>query len=208
MLGICTNSLNNCFDDLLDIQQYLDTFECSKTFYIDNFQKIDRIKLNCSCFNSLILGNYDLTTPSGRKHFVTEFEETCRMANDLNCKKLMFGLLRYRKVINSDITKLFIELIDIANDYKLALLYEALSESQWITNHSQLIDFSKHHNLPSIHVDFGTLKNEHETFNDLRYNISNIHYPIGLPIMYDNVSLENYNNYSIKEIKTWIRSLL
>lgn len=210
MIGICSNSLNNSYSDLIDIQEYFDFYECSKYFYISNFRKIDTVKLPCNCFSSLVAGNYNLNDKNERGLFVKEFVDSCKMSLDLNCHKLMFGLLRFRRQVNQDIYKLFEELCYIAYNYHQVLLYEALSPkvgNTFIKNHSELIEFSKQHNIPSIHVDYKTLVLEKEKISELNYPISNIHYPIGIPITLDNVALENYNNLPNNEIKEWLRSL-
>lgn len=209
MIGIATNSIRNNFDILLDIQEYVDCFECSKYFYTEHFKELDKINLPCSCFASLVIGNYDLTYSDDRKRFITEFIDTCKMSNDLNCHKMMFGLLRFRLNVNEDILKLFEELVYIARDNKQTLLYEALSKrigSKFLTNHSELIDFSRKHGIESIHVDYKTLTFENEKLGEIPYPISNIHYPIGIPVIIDNdVTLENYEGYTNYEIKKWIK---
>ena len=209
MIGINSLSLNDDFEAFLRFQNYFDGFECSKKFYYENLYNFDKIRIPCTCVSSLVRGNYDLKTE--RQKFLMEFIDSCKIANDLDCNKLMFGLLRYRKNVDADTIKFFTELVDVAKSFGCDLLYEALSEktgNQFLKTHNELIDFSKENNISSIHVDYKTLELNKEKINLLDYPISNFHYPIGIPICVDYASLENYNNWNISEIEQWIKSLL
>lgn len=216
MLGINSWSLKNNFDDLLEISQYglFESFECAKPFYIANIKRLDKINLKCSCLSSLIVGNYDLSNVFDVNNFILEFKESCLMALDLGAKKMMFGLERLRKNMTLDKVKIFKDLVYIANDYNLKLLYEAIHSDGFIKNHDELIDFSKSVGLNEIHVDFGTILKNNESYNNIcnKIKVSNVHYPIGetLQICYDqcDISLENYNNFNNQEVKKWIKSLL
>lgn len=208
MIGINTLSVNDDFKSILELQDIFDTYECSKSFYIKNYRYIDILKIPCSCFSSLITGNYDLQTRNGRKDFIHEFKDSCLMSSDIGSNKMMFGLLRYRRFVNDDIIKFFEELVHIARLYGQTLLYEALSEktgNKFLKNHKELITFSKLMCIPYIHVDFKTLQLEHECYDKLGYRIGNVHYPVGYPIVIDNVSLENYDGFTTDQIKSQYR---
>lgn len=203
MIGINSLSINNDFNALMELQSVFDGYECAKSFYIKNYRYLDLIKIPCTCFSSLVMGNYDLHSAEGRKKFLTEFIESCNMSNDIGSSKMMFGLLRYRKNISDDIIHFFEELVEVAKEHKQMLLFEALSlktGNKFLTNHNELIDFSKKMNIPCVHVDFRTLQLEHECMDKLKYAIGNVHYPIGIPVMLDNVSLENYDNFTLDQI--------
>lgn len=216
MFGINSWSLKNNFDDLLEISKYglFESYECAKPFYMANIKRLSKINLKCSCLSSLIVGDYDLSNKLDVNDFILEFKESCLMALDLGAKKMMFGLARLRKNINSDKIKLFKELVYIANDYNLKLLYEAIHGDGFIKNHDELIDFSKSVGLTEIHVDFNTVMKNNESYDTIcnKIKVSNVHYPIGktLQFCYDrcDISLENYNNYSNQEVFKWIKSLL
>lgn len=215
MLGINTWSLKNNFDDLLEISKYnlFESYECAKPFYMANIKRLSRIGLKCSCFSSLIVGDYDLSNKLDVNDFILEFKESCLMTLDLGAEKMMFGLSRLRKNMTPDKVKIFKELAYIANDYNLKLLYEAIYNDEFIKNHDELIDFSKSVGLNEIHVDFNTIIKNNESYNDIssKIKVSNVHYPVGVPLQRFSsecdVSLENYNNYSNQEVIEWVKSL-
>ena len=209
-IGLNSMTFNNDINILKNLKKDIDTYECTKPFLLQNYLKLLDIGIECQTFSSLIVNEYDLTNKSDRCRFLKEFKETCILANDLGCSKLMFGMERFRKVINDDILKFFVELLDVAKDYNMKLLYEAISNSKFLPNHKELIKFTKEHNLDGIHVDFGTLINENESLEDLakETNILNIHAPFGLIIKnipFD-ISYENYTKKSLteKEIKEFL----
>lgn len=220
MIGINSWSLKNNFEDLVEISSYnfFDSYECSKPFFLENYNKLDKLNLKCSCLSSIITGNYDLGIKNDREKFIEEIKESCEISNYLGTNKMMFGLSRFRQNINSDKIKFFKELIFIAKNYDIKLLYEAIPNDEFIKNHEELINFSKECGLNEIHVDFGTILKNCEDYTEIykKAKVINIHYPIGdskypfgYPIIYDgDLSLENYNNYSNEEIKKWIKSLL
>lgn len=114
----------------------------------------------------------------------------------------MFGLARYRQEMNSDKLKFFKELREVAKDRDKILLFEAISSygNKFLTNHKELIEFSEEINLSGIHVDFGTLRDCHESFTEIskQINVINIHFPYGeyntTEVENFDISIENYTN--------------
>ena len=209
MIGINSLSLNDDFNSFKELQKYFDFFECSKRFYLNNIERFEEIEIPCSCLSSLIIGNYDIDNKYESNLFIREFIDSCEIAKELDCKKMMFGLLRYRKTMSERKRNIFKELIQIAKSYDIDLLYEAISEkcgNKFLTTHKELIEFSKENEVSSIHVDYNTLRLNNEKISDIEYPISNIHYPLGIEVCLEmDVSLENYDNLNINEIKEWVK---
>jgi hypothetical protein len=218
-LGLNSTTFNNdtnLLNKLLS-ENLIQKFEVTKLFYLNNKKYLEKIcdSKNCETFSSLIINDYNLNDVNDRKKFLSEFCETCKMASDLGCSNLMFGMARFRENVNDNIYNFFKQLLYVAKEYNLNLLYEALSNKNtkvnWINNHFELIDFSK--NLTDkIHIDFGTIKNENEDFGLIydeccRNNIKihNVHYSFAdniIPeiILLDlDISLENYTDKCLDE---------
>lgn len=203
-IGLNSYTFNNDIKILKNIKNLINTIECSKIFYKENYKELEKLNIECQTFNSLIIGNYEL--PRDCSSFKKELKETCLMANDFGVKKLMFGMARFRT--DPGLENFFIELVEECRNFGLILMFEAIPKNylnnKWLCNHSELIEFSKRNNIEGIHIDFGTLYKNNESFDKIQseYNILNIHYPIGkiIDINY-NVSLENYTNKKLSEIE-------
>lgn len=205
-IGINSYTANNNFELIDSLYQdgLIDMYECSKHFYKKNRYHINKLQVPCETFSSLIVGEYDLTDNFEFFLFVEEFEETIKMAKDVGATKLMFGLAKYRTNLSSNHHELFNMLVDIAKNNGMTLLYEAISpdlhKNEFITNHDELIKFSREHGINEIHVDFGTLRSNNENFRDIakKIKISNIHFPYGefsLDEVKDHdISIENYSS--------------
>ena len=78
--------------------------------------------------------------------------------------------------------------------------FTQVHKNEFITNHDELIKFSREHGINEIHVDFGTLRSNNENFRDIakKIKISNIHFPYGefsLDEVKDHdISIENYSS--------------
>lgn len=213
-IGLNSMTFNNDIEILKNMKTYIDTYECTKLFLLENKQLLD-LDIKCDTFSSLIVGKYDLSKSSDEREFTKEFRETCTMANDLGCTKLMFGMERFRKCIDKDVLDYFVRLIDIAKEYNLSLLYEAITDSLFLPTHKSLVEFSSKHHLDGVHVDFGTMfSNKYDySIEDIlsKTKILNAHVPFGLIIKnipFD-VSFENYtkNKLSEKDIKEFLEKL-
>lgn len=196
-IGINTLSINNDFNLLNEVKSLLDTFECSKRFYLENHNRIGKLNLECTVFSSLILGDYDISTFQGRKDFLNEYNETILMAKDLGVTKFMFGLSRFRRLKSTDTISFFKELIEYTKIHDIKLMYEAISPklyaNDFLKNHKELQEFSKECNLDYIHFDYGTARAENEQITDVDLKIINVHYPFEpINIPYD-VSFEGSN---------------
>lgn len=170
--------------------------------YLNNKNVLRNLNIRCDTFGSLVTGDYNLDTVEGRIGFFNEFLETISFADDIGAYKLMFGLARYRQEMDSDKLKFFKELREVAKDRDKILLFEAISSygNKFLTNHKELIEFSKEINLSGIHVDFGTLRDCHESFTEIskQINVINIHFPYGeyntTEVENFDISIENYTN--------------
>lgn len=211
LIGINSFTANNDFNIIKNLKDLnlIDTYECSIPFYNDYYHKLDSLDLQCSALSSIIQGSFDLTKPYDRYHFTSKLLDAIKIAKNIGTNKLMFGLAKYRSIVNNDIIKFFEELFYIAQDENTILLYEAISNkavnNNFITNHHQLIALYNKLNCNTIHVDFGTLYNEHEIFENIvkQKNVINIHYPIHAGslkyALNHNISLENYTNTTLSE---------
>lgn len=208
-IGLNSLTFNNDISILRNVKNLIDTCEYTKKFYLDNSIELHKLDIKCDTISSLIINQYNLLDPYDRNKFDAELSDTCNIAKDIGASKLMFGMARFRKVINQDIMKFFEQMYYKCNDSGLELMFEAISpksfENNWLKNHTELIDFSKKIGAKGIHVDFGTIINENENFESIsnKYNIINIHYPFGKDIQsiinnYD-ISFENYTNKKISE---------
>lgn len=201
-IGLNSLTVNNDITILNGVSALIDMYECSKPFYLEHKDVINKLDIPCDTMSSLITGTYDLHDAAGKKSFMHEFEETMQIAKDLGTTKLMFGLARYRTNINDDALKFFDELVDITNDNNLILMYEAISPklytNKFICNHKELINYTDQHKLKGIHVDFGTILAENESFVEIakQGNVINIHFPFGEEDLSEvsgyNISIENY----------------
>ena len=171
------------FDENINIlnRQY----ELNNNGEIDHGVLINRSKMSSSCSNKLM--------DEGNKN--TKREEL----KDKNKSKSK----------EKNIKEIFTEEEQDKKSYDIDLLYEAISEkcgNKFLTTHKELIEFSKENDVSSIHVDYNTLRLNNEKISDIEYPISNIHYPLGIEVCLEmDVSLENYDNLNINEIKEWVK---
>ena len=210
-IGVNGYTINNDVDLLLTLHNagLISTYECNRQMFITNRQVLRRGVVTCNTFSSLISGNYDISTKQGREDFKKEFCETISFANDVGATKLMFGMARYRTDMTTDKLKFLEELVLLARDMNKVLLYEAIAltlhHNEFLGTHDELIQFSKEHNIGEIHVDYGTLLANSESFNDIasKIKVSNIHFPYGKldidEVMGYNISIENYNSVPLTE---------
>lgn len=207
MIGVNGLTINNSVDTLLTLyaEGLIDTYECNRRMYLDNRNILSNCNIKCDTFGSLITGNYDLDTIDGRLKFFNEFLETIDFADDIGATKLMFGLARYRQSINETKLKFFKDLIEVSKKRGKILLFEAISSygNKFLTNHKELIDFSIKNNIKGIHVDYGTLRDCHESFTDIssHFKVLNIHFPYGeyntADVKNFDISIENYTNQKL-----------
>lgn len=211
-IGINSLTFNNNISTLRNIRELVDTVECSKSFFRENWRELQRLDIRCETFSSLVAGQY--TLPRDNAAFRTELLETCAMARDAGVRKLMFGMARFRT--DPALAPFFAELVCECRARGLILMYEAIPRgylgNQWLCTHRELIDFTRKNGIQGVHVDFGTIHRNGEHFEEIasQCNVINVHYPFGIPVTINNdVSLENYTSKKLseQEIIEWLKTL-
>lgn len=220
-IGVNSFTVNNDIDILKSLRHsgLIDTYECSKYFYKKYSYCIDKLDIPCETFSSLITKDYDINDDVDWFLFIEEFEETIKMAKDVGATKLMFGLSRFRNNLTNNHYELFGTLVNIAKQNNMTLLYEAISpklfKNDFLRTHDELIEYSIAHDIDSIHVDFGTLRSNGESFGNIadKIKVSNIHFPYGeldiSEVKNHDISIENYNNkkLSVYDIADYLRKI-